>query len=75
MASMNSTTRWFVPKRGKTAHAYLANLGNGVVEFWCGIVRDQYAIRCPRQGDAKCKECKAFIRKENSREPSVRNDG
>ena len=72
---MNSTIRWFVPKRSRTAHAYLANQGNGNVEFWCGIVRGQYEIRCPRQGDTKCKECKSFIRKENSREPSVRNDG
>ena len=68
---MNRTIRWFVPKRTKTAHAYLANLGNRNVEFWCGIVRDQYEIRCPRKGDTKCKECKSFIRKGKNREPSV----
>jgi len=68
---MNSTIRWFVPKRTKTAHAYLANLGNGNVEFWCGIIRDQYEIRCPRKGDTKCKGCRAYIRKENNREPTI----
>jgi len=68
---MNNAIRWFVLKRSKTAHAYLANLGNGNVEFWCGIVRDQYEIRCPRKGDTKCKECKSFIRKGKTREPSV----
>ena len=68
---MNRTIRWFVPKRTKTAHAYLANLGNGNVEFWCGIIRDQYEIRCPRKGDSKCKGCRAYIRKENNREPTV----
>jgi hypothetical protein len=68
---MNRTIRWFVPKRTKTAHAYLANLGNGNVEFWCGIIRDQYEIRCPRKGDTKCKGCRAYIRKENNREPTI----
>ena len=68
---MNSTIRWFVPKRSKTAHAYLANLGNANVEFWCGIVRGQYEIRFPREGDAKCKECKSFIRKGKHCEPSI----
>ena len=66
---MNSTIRWFVPKRSKTAHAYLANLGNGNVEFRCGMVRGQYEIRFPRQGDTKCKDCKAFIRKGKNSEP------
>ena len=59
---MNSTIRWFVPKRSKTAHAHLANMGNGNVEFWCGMVRGQYEIRFPRKGDAKCKGCRASIR-------------
>jgi len=68
---MNRTIRWFVPKRTKTAHAYLANLENGNVEFWCGMVRGQYEIRYPGKGDAKCKDCRAYIRKEKSREPSV----
>ena len=68
---MNSTIQWFVPKRSKTAHAYLANLGNGNVEFWCGIVLGQYAIRFLRQGDSKCKDCRAFIRKGKNSEPLV----
>ncbi len=65
--TMNSAIRWFVPKRSRTAHAHLANLGNGNVEFWCGMVRDQYAIRLPKQGDAKCKDCRTFIRKGQNR--------
>ena len=68
---MNSAIRWLVLKRSKTAHAHLTNLGNGDIEFWCGIVRGQYEIRFPREGDAKCKECKSFIRKGKHREPSV----
>ena len=68
---MNSTIQWFVPKRSKTAHAHRANLRNGNVEFWCGIVRGQYAIRFPRQGDTKCKDCRAFIRKGTNSEPIV----
>jgi len=63
---MNSTIQWFVPKRSRTAHAYLVNPEKGTVEFWCGMVRDQYAIRCPRQGDTKCKDCRAFIRKRRN---------
>ena len=71
MATMTNAVKWFVPKRSKTAHAYLANLRNGNVEFWCGIVRGQYEIRFPRKGEAKCRECKSYIRKGNNREPSV----
>ena len=59
---MNSTIRWFVPKRSTTAHAYLANLGNENVEFWCGTVRGQYDVRCPRKGEARCERCIAYIR-------------
>ena len=59
---MSSAIRWFVPKRSKTAHAYLKSLGNGNVEFWCGTVRDQYEIRFPRKGERRCKDCIAHIR-------------
>lgn len=70
---MNSSIRWFVPKRSKTAHAYQSNLGNENIEFWCGIVRDQYEIRFPRKGETKCKDCMACIRprKGKNREPNV----
>ena len=59
---MNRKIIWLVPKRQRTAHAYMKSIDGGNDEFWCGIVRGQYEVRYPRKGEAKSKRCIAYIR-------------
>jgi hypothetical protein len=59
---MNRKILWLVPKGQRTAHAYRKSIQGGNDEFWCGIVRNQYEVRYPRNDDASCKRCIAYIR-------------
>ena len=59
---MDSRIIWLVPKGQRTAHALMGPVGGGNDEFWCGIVRGQYEVRCPRKGEARCRRCTACVR-------------
>ena len=59
---MKTKITWLVPKRQRIAHAYMKSIGGENTEFWCGIVRGQYEVRCPKKGEAKCKRCIAYLR-------------
>lgn len=57
---------WFVPRHSDIAHLHIGykkctGKCTGII-FWCGITKDNYEVRMPKDTDIQCPHCLELMR-------------